>query len=295
MSNYTRKHPLAEKGQVIEITARKCTEKQQPLIQVGKAYIVEGRFQLEDGSWTFLVAHPKRKRATLRVSDKRFDWQILTPEVIAKREMVKVEAEQDRILQEDFTLDEQVQIAFIPLVIENLIWIYADKCIAYAVENRMDVLKKLTRAARHVKDEYERFQRQSLDNKHIENERENARKFIAHCGNDFTIMYYTINGEYKRTNPDFPHDKLATNAIIGMLLIRYLDAWNKKIDGIIADKLGKGKNSVRTPEMDKLYAVLDAYAGNLGAFNFNKPDISMCMTILNRRLNGMHFEVIHDD
>lgn len=71
---------------MIEITARKCSEKQSPLIEVGKSYICKGVSSLKDGTTVIEVVHPTKKKQTLRVNALRFDWQILTDEMKFERE-----------------------------------------------------------------------------------------------------------------------------------------------------------------------------------------------------------------
>lgn len=64
MSNFKRKHPIPVEGDVVEITAKKVSEKVQPLFKVGKRFIVKHVMRPDDKP-TLVVIHPLRKRATL--------------------------------------------------------------------------------------------------------------------------------------------------------------------------------------------------------------------------------------
>lgn len=291
MSNFKKKHPIPEQGQMVEVTARHCSDKVRTSVEVGKSYIVYGVDALADGTPVLNVHHPKKKKALLRINAARFDWQILTPEMVAEREQQAVWDENNERIKNDFTQQEQIRICFIPLIIETLIWHYADECQQYGREHRLDVLKKLSRAVTHIRQEYNTFVGQSLDNAHKEQVRTETERFITECGNDFTIMYFTMRREYMKIQPESDIADLAAKAIIGMLLVRFLDAWNKKIDGLISERMGKVTGSIRTPTMDKLYACFDAYAGHIEGFDWKNPDISFCMTILNRKINMIEFEV----
>lgn len=290
-----RKHPIPTNGQIIEVTTRHCTDKQQPLVKVGHAYIVQDVTTLQDGTTVLLVEHPKgRKARPLRINAKRFDWQVLTPEVVAERKVQEEWDKNSERLRTDFTLQEQIRICFIPLIIENMIWHYADECQQYGRDHRIDVLKKLSRAVTHIRQEYDTTIRQSLDDAHQGQIKAETERFVAMCGNDFVIMYHTMWREYRKIQPESDIAELASKAIIGMLLVKFLDAWNKHLDGLIAERFGEVKGSIRTPTMDKLYACFDAYAGHIEGFNWKSPDIGRCMTILHHKINKIEFQVGED-
>lgn len=91
---------------MIEITARKCSEKQSPLIEVGKSYICKGVSSLKDGTTVIEVVHPTKKKQTLRVNALRFDWQILTDEMKFEREFREgVRKDTEKMMNEPYLVD----------------------------------------------------------------------------------------------------------------------------------------------------------------------------------------------
>ena len=219
---------------------------------------------------------------------------VLTPDDVAERKVQEEWDKNSERLRTDFTLQEQIRICFIPLIIENMIWHYADECQQYGRDHRIDVLKKLSRAVTHIRQEYDTTIRQSLDDAHQGQIKAETERFVAMCGNDFVIMYHTMWREYRKIQPESDIAELASKAIIGMLLVKFLDAWNKHLDGLIAERFGEVKGSIRTPTMDKLYACFDAYAGHIEGFNWKSPDIGRCMTILHHKINKIEFQVGED-
>lgn len=224
----TNNHPKPSIGELVEITKRNCSQKVSPLLQVGMMYSVVSVSNLKDGTLVVEISHPKKPKHTLRMNANRFDWRIITKQDIAEMAFRNaVEKDTDRLMKE-FTQKEQMAICFTPLVIQSLAWIYADKCVEYAVSHRIDILKKLTRTVRHIRKEYDEELSKDLKQDSLDKLKNETKRFIEFCGNDFTIMYFTVDREYMRHYPNMEYKELAVNAIIGMPLIKFLDDYNER-------------------------------------------------------------------
>jgi hypothetical protein len=68
-------------------------------------------------------------------------------------------------------------------------------------------------------------------------------------------------------------------------------AYNRKRDGLIAQKLGHCEHSVMKPAMDKLETCMDAYAGEMGKYDFQNKDIILCINILRNNLEKIEFQL----
>jgi hypothetical protein len=66
---------------------------------------------------------------------------------------------------------------------------------------------------------------------------------------------------------------------------------NRKMDGLIAQKLGHCEHSVMKPAMDKLETCMDAYAGEMGKYDFQNKDIILCINILRKNLEKIEFQL----
>lgn len=292
MSTFKRNHPVPKVGQTIEVTARHCSEKQRTSIRVGQQYVVLSVGTLANGTLALSVRHPIKKGEFLRVNAEWFDWQVITSEVKAARYNVVVQKVKDLQIQQNFTEEDTIRMIIKPLVLQALVWQYADKCMQWGIDNQVDALKKLCRAVRHIREEDEQYKRQPLRNGSLEKVAEEARRFVEVCGNDFTILYFVVLREYKRIQPDSSNAECSVNAIIGMLLVRFIDAWNIRMNKIIARRLGNENVGLSLPKMQKLYACLDAYAGDIDGFNWQHRDIALCLTILRNKLEKVELNVI---
>lgn len=294
MSNKKKKHPVPKFGEVIEITARRCSEKQSPLIEVGKSYICKGVSTLKDGTIVVEIAHPKKKKATLRVNALRFDWRILTEEIKMERAFKDgVKKDTERMMRA-FTQREHIQMAFIPLIFADLAFHYADRCRRYAADNRIEILKKLGRAYDDLKRSYQDQVNKDLDIKHQRQVSHEMNRFMSEYSNDFTIMWYSINSEFKREMPDYPYSDMRTDAICGIQMIDLLYENNKNMDKLIAERLKEKRQSIHDPKIDALRSILDAYAGEVGKFNYQNQDVDLSKKIILRRVNEIEFEITND-
>ena len=68
---------------------------------------------------------------------------------------------------ETFTWDENMMIAFVPLVISKIAWWYAEKVMKYCADHRISEVKKLGRAIKEVRTKYIDDLRKDLDFAHI--------------------------------------------------------------------------------------------------------------------------------
>lgn len=292
MGSFKKNHPTPKIGDMIAITARHISDKVQPRFKIGTIWQVKGVNTTPTRGYALIqVQHPDKENELLHINAHNFDWRIVSESELSERKLQKeIKDDTDKMMRE-FSLKEQTQIAFIPLIIENLVWIYADKCVSFCAGRRISETVKLTRAVRMVKKKWQEKMDMDLNGKHQYQIKSETERFIDFCGNDFTILYFTVNRELIKHNPDMPYEELSTNALIGMTLIKFLDYINFKVFKVIKERLGRDNVIGRDPLIDSLYTSLDAYAGNYKDFDFNEKDIHACMRILEIKLNQIDFHV----
>ena len=189
---------------------------------------------------------------------------------------------------ETFTWKENMMIAFVPLVIAHLAFIYSDKVLEYCKERRICETLKLSRAVKHIRQEYLSEMKKDLNAAHIRRIEEQTEQFMQLYAHDFTILWWCVNGQYKRQFPDDPYKDMKTDAFVSVLMCRFLDEHNKRMDKIIAAKMGQA-NSIKNPYIDKLKTCMDAYCGN--QVIDCDANIKACMKILEKNINEIEFDV----
>ena len=69
---------------------------------------------------------------------------------------------------------------------------------------------------------------------------------------------------------------------------------NKSVDALIASRLGGCKNSVKNPKIEALYSILDAYAGEVGKFDFQEKNVQLAKAVIRNRVQQINFQITKD-
>lgn len=187
-----------------------------------------------------------------------------------------------------FTWKENMMIAFAPLVISQLAWIYTEEVLNYCKEHRIYETLKLGRAVKHIHEEYNNTLRKDLDSRHIERIDNQTRLFHEHYLNDFVILRCCVDAAFLKQYPNVKHREMRVAAYIVMLMCRFLVLHNNRMDKVITAKMGFSQ-SVKDPNIDKLETCMDAYCGDFVIEN--TPNIDACMRILQKNINEIDFEI----
>lgn len=197
-------------------------------------------------------------------------------------------------MMNSFSQREHIQMAFIPLIFADLAFDYADKCRRYAADQRIEILKKLGRAYDEVKRNYFDSVSKDLDRTHQRNVEQEMARFKEEYRKDFTILWFSVNAEFKKKMPDYPYSDMRTDAICGMLMVDLLYQNNTHMDEVIAERLGDKRQSIHDPKIDALRSILDAYAGEVGQFDFKNENVELAKNIILRRVNEIEFNITND-
>lgn len=272
---------IPDVGQMILITARNCSDKVQPLLRSGKSYYVKGKeTDKEDGHTTLILSHPVRHGSTLRCSELRFQWKILTEDVMREQKLRAECHRMGEIYQRDFTYREQMDVVFVPLIYNYISWSYARKSRRMAADERIELLKKLGRAFDHAETEYQRDLARDLDSHHIASIGIEAERFMKKHEANFDVLYHNVRTIFRNLFPTYPYHDLRINAIMAMLIIRLTDAHNRRMEDLVAQRMKMPQRSHRMEKMDTLYTIADAYAGEVGKFPMDDKQIQMCLNII---------------
>lgn len=282
---------VPQKGDFIKIVVRKCGSLQKH-VGIGDNFQVISASKDKSGVVFVEASYPKSKRKTIRINSSRFDWVVMSAKEIVE-EKFKEECHNDAVaLVRDFTKEEQTQIAIVPLVFYHIIWRYALLAVEQSVSHRVECLKKATRLIRETKKQYDRFLAKDLDSLHTSALERQTDDFVNSCQKDFVIMYYTVNGEFKKAYPNYPYDELRTYAIMALLLIRFVEEHNKRMDKMIAERLGSCKSTLLMPAIAALKTLMECFAGIDERFDFDSQHIKLSMKIFENNVKSIEFDLL---
>lgn len=197
--------------------------------------------------------------------------------------------ESTRKMLNTFTWEENMMIAFVPLVIEHIAWMYADKVMKQCADLHISETKKLSRVVKQIREEYNSLLKKDLDVLHIRRIQVQTEEFCKLHQNDFTILWYCVKNQYRKQFPDDPYAEMRTDAYISILMCKFIAEHNKRMDALIATKIQKKTKSIQNPLILKLQACMDAYCGN-DVIDKNEH-IEAALRILQKNVAAINFEI----
>jgi hypothetical protein len=195
-----------------------------------------------------------------------------------------------RAIMERMSLEEQMAIAYVPLIISHIAWHYADKALQIARRDKVSELKPLTRKFDEIRAEYNRMLRRDLNAAHISHFESEANRLLNLCAYDFTVFFYTVSNEVHRAAPRIPHDNIISYAFISVLMVRALRRHNKAVSSILIERLGPDKGSVTNPYLIALETLMLACTNDVKIDLDNQ--VKLCMNIFQNNISKIQFNVI---
>lgn len=209
--------------------------------------------------------------------------------MISEEEFKKKCSEDTEKMLKTFTFEENMMIAFVPLIISHIAWRYAEKAMNYCRDRRIDEFKKPSREIHKLREEYLSDLSKDLDRKHLEEIFNETDRFLEEVSRDFTILYFSVNGEIKKLYPNIGHDEMRSNAYISVAMIQFLKAHNRRMDELIAEKMQRSA-SIENPIMRKLASYMTLYSGNIKLDN--SQHLKACVNILQKNINKIQFNFV---
>lgn len=148
-------------------------------------------------------------------------------------------------LNEMFTRDELFRFAYVPFVIAELVWDYADTVILLAKRLRQPATRRLSRAIRDARADYDRQRRRYIDAAHRHNEVENGYVFEEATSRITAQMTLNLRLDIGREYPDLGEDSrnllqaVYQCHITSRALLRYLDRQSQRVAERVGHSIGK--------------------------------------------------------
>ena len=276
----------AKSGDFIEITERKISEKIQPNIKVGQVYNINRVERLKSGATVLVVDSHDNDGKTYRCNAERFGWEVITPEQIQERNF-KEQCKADALaLVDNFSLKEHGQIAFAPLIIAEVAWIYAFKVLKFCADNRIEEVKKLSRAVKALREKYIETLSEDLDRAHLDDILSKAEEFLQENAFDFQLMYYSTCNAINYQFIGIEYDSMRTHAYLSSLFCEEVRSHEDRMTEFIRKRLGKATEG-HLPYLDTLSTCMEAYLGNI---TVNKTrEIETGLSVFRKNISKIEF------
>lgn len=277
--------------QMIEVTGRKCSPNIQKDVKTSVMYSVVGTDKLKNGTPVVIVNSRTRKGKTIRINAERFSWKDVSLEERVEQKFKDDCRKTTEQLHNNFTLQEHVRIAIIPCILSNIAFRYGDMVRKTSAERKISILKKLSRAYDTLKEAYMKELALDLDRAHIKNIDDQASIFMKTYANDFQILWFSVHSEFIKKMPDYPHSDMRSDAICGMMIIDLLKEMIKDFDKLIQERIKGASKTIFNPKMEALRSILDAYAGEVGKFDFYDYNCQLSLKVIKNKILQIEFNV----
>lgn len=228
--------------------------------------------------------------------DTQMGGAIVRPVGPQFHKLPKTEEELRQIVKEDtkdllntFSFNEHMKIIFVPLVITEMAWTYADKVVQQAIDNRIPQTVKLTRTVKMLKEEYYKEIGKDLDKAHVDQIKTESKRFMEECARDLLIMRLQVNQSLKSKWYDLPYLDMRTDAYCCIVMLSLLEENEKVVKDLIIKKTGNYVH-VSNPKIDALKDCMYAYVSPAEIDYSEHTKLSL--KIMNKNLNKIEFNIV---
>ena len=212
------------------------------------------------------------------------------PLPMTERQFKQIVADNTERMLETFTWEENMMIAFVPLIISKVAWVYAEKVLAYCAAHRLSEYKKHGRVVKMLRQEYLDTLAKDLDRRHVRHIETQTEQFMDEINHHLTILWLQANTYIKNaTGYEITHDTMRTDAMVAILMVRYLKAHDDKMNTIIKAKMGNSE-SITNPQMIDLGGLMKAYLPKGFAVGTNYQ-LDLCAKIFHNSLAKIEFDI----
>lgn len=187
-----------------------------------------------------------------------------------------------------FSFSENIRIVYAPLVITDLIWYYAFSTIEKAAKYKISETKKLSCVVRMLHDKQRDLYLKDLKPAHLRNIEQQTALFRQSVTTLLLQLWFCVNNEVHRVAPELHYLDLRTDAFVAIVLLDWHREHNRRMDSIIAERMGHTANKYETPIHDALRDAMAAYVAPANpSFNIH---IETAIRILENKINTTDFK-----
>ena len=195
----------------------------------------------------------------------------------------------DEEIMKELRTNHRIEFEVIPDLISFIAWYYADRVFKYCSANKIAAVKKLTQVSKMLQRDYQELLVKKVG---ISRARKNwvvLDTILSDMDSEFMILWFTVNGQFKKEHPNEAHDTMRTDAIICMLFIKMLSKHIIKIDKMAHDAgLSATNNILMNKHVRALQELMQGYIGDMEIITNEHTDRSLL--IIGRLIRNLQFE-----
>ena len=215
-------------------------------------------------------------------------WE-LTKQPMSEEQYKEFNRQHTAMMVETFTSEELMQISFVPLIIQQIVWFYANKVVAASVEGKVPQFCKYTREVKALKVIQEQTWAKDLKKKEVEKFKKESGRFISECSRDLTILWYTLNSKIKKYCPQIQYIEIRTDAYCGIVMCKLYYRHAVKMAELIESRTDN-YSLITDEKITRLKGLLEGYLAPLkGKYGLH---VNNALAIMNKNLGKIDFNIV---
>lgn len=180
----------------------------------------------------------------------------------AERQQLKERAR--RYVDETLSRDELFRFGYVPVVVCRLVWDYVDTILDLCQLMRLSDTRKLCRAVKDLRSEYERHHSRYIDASHDKHEGYNMDVFEEGISDNMRLLTINIKAQIGSQYPDLQEDyrHLLVAVYQCHILLQSLTQYDKKQSAKISKRLGYKVSTILPSAVVALQPLVIEFAGD---------------------------------
>lgn len=188
------------------------------------------------------------------------------------------------------TQDELYRVAYLPFVIAEVVWDYVDSICDLACIMRLQPTKKLCRAIKELRREYDHSRAPFIDGNTREIETEHMIYFQDELKEYFNKLGIAVKFNLRQRHGHMEEDSemLVCAVHMAMICFKALRKYTRWADDLIESKCGRTNHSIMPDQIRRLGILLPEFAGDC-AIDLDTPEMDMWRDTLYNHIHSIEF------
>lgn len=210
-------------------------------------------------------------------------------------ELIKPKVQSPRDIAMVMSRDELYRVAYVPFVIAEVVWDYADSLCNLAAIARIQQTKKLCRAIRELRRDYDRARAPFIDDHHRAIETNQMISFQEALDDFFGRLLQSVklklHLKYGQLAPD--SEILVSTCYMAVICFKALDKYVQWADTLIETRCGRTNHSIMPDHIRRLGILLPEFAGDC-QIDINTNEMGLWRDILYNHIRTIELGIPPD-
>lgn len=170
----------------------------------------------------------------------------------------------EKDLSELIDYDTFLRFGYVPFVIAEVVWDYADTCIDLAIIMGITETKVLSRKIRELRRDYVSYKARYLDSAHLDSEQENMEVFIESMSDYFNRLFFSYKNDVMKLYPELTDEskQLVAEVYLCRLVIKALYKYVSMITRKVEKLVGHSVGSILPTHISQLSQLVIEFVGD---------------------------------